>query len=140
MGNFLEVKMTKKRTKVFSDYETSIYEGCLYFEDCKQAGVDEETFTEIIDHSSVQVIRVFSLSSTWLENVWVDGIGFQKEMIDIEMTIRKETRSGKSYWYAYRRVLGKLHKRFLGSSENVTQTSLLKVARAMPTTKIAVVK
>lgn len=132
--------MYKKRGKLFSDYETSIYQGVLYFEDCKQADVDTDTFIEIIEHPSVQVIRLVSLSSDWMESVWIDGQGFQKEMIDMEMTLRKEMRSDRAYWYAYRRVLGKLHKKFVAGSENVTQSSLLKIARAMPTTKIAVVK
>jgi len=132
--------MSKKSGKLFSDYETSIYQGALYFEDCKQADVDTDTFIEMIEHPSVQVIRLVSLSSNWMESVWIDGQGFQKEMIDIEMTLRKEIRSGRAYWYAYRRVLGKLHKKFVASSENVTQASLLEIARAMPTTKIAVVK
>jgi hypothetical protein len=132
--------MAKNQRKQYFDYDTSIFEGTLYFEDCSQAKMDTEEFTEIIDHKSVSVIRLFSLNSQWCESVWLDGVGFQKEMIDTELTLRKEIRSGRPHWYAYRRVLGKLHKRYIGDSSKVTQERLLEVCRAIPTTKIARVK
>lgn len=132
--------MSKYSRKQYFDYETSIFNGVLYFEDCAQASVDSDAFVEIIDHKSVTSIRLISFDKNWAENVWLDGVGFQKEMIDTELTLRKEYRSGKGHWYAYRRVLGKLHKKYVGSSENVTQTSLLKICQAMPTTKIGLVK
>lgn len=132
--------MSKKQAKQYFDYDTSIFDGVLYFEDCSQAKVDTDQFVEIIDHKTVMVIRLFSLDKLWCESVWIDGQGYQKEMIDTELTLRKEMRSGSGHWYAYRRVLGKLHKKYVGTSENVTQSRLLDVCRAMPTTKIAVVK
>lgn len=128
--------MSKSSRKQYFDYETSIFEGVLYFEDCSQAKVDSDEFVEIIDHKSVTSIRLISLASEWVEKVWLDGVGYQKEIIDTELTLRKEYRSCKGHWYAYRRVLGKLSKRYVGTSENVTQSSLLKVCQAMPTTKI----
>lgn len=132
--------MSKKRRKQYFEYETSIFEGKLYFEDCAQADMDTDEFVEIIDHKTVTVIRLFSLDKLWCENVWIDGQGFQREMVDTELTIRKELRSGVGHWYAYRRVLGVLHKKYVGDSSKVTQQRLLEVCKAMPTTKIAVVK
>jgi hypothetical protein len=128
--------MSKSQRKQYFDYDTSIYDGVLYFEDCKQAIMGTENFTEIISHKSVTSIRLFSFAKDWVENVWVDSQGYQREMIDTELTLRKEMRSGVGTWYAYRRVLGKLHKKHVGQSENVTQERLLEVCRAMPTTKI----
>jgi len=133
--------MSKSNKKQYFDYETSIYDGALYFEDAMQAKIGTEDFTDIIDHKTVKTIRLISLSSDWVETVWFGGdTGTKKEIIDTELTLRKEVRSGNSHWYAYRRVLGKLHKRYVGSSEKVTQIRLVEICRAMPTTKIAVVK
>jgi len=39
-------------------------------------------------------------------------------------TARREVRRGNLYWYAYRRRNGKLHKAYLGKSEEVTQECL----------------
>ncbi len=41
---------------------------------------------------------------------------------------RRETRHGGNYWYAYRRRSGKLHKVYLGKSEEITQLRLEQVA------------
>ena len=41
---------------------------------------------------------------------------------------RRETRRGADYWYAYRRVNGKLNKAYLGKPEELTQTQLEQVA------------
>ena len=49
-------------------------------------------------------------------------------------TARKETTKG--YWYAYRKVEGKLHKRYIGVSEALTRARLAEVGElfAIPTT------
>jgi hypothetical protein len=132
--------MSGNKRKQYFEYETSIFDGVLYFEDCSQAKIDTEDFTEIIDHKTVNSIRLFSLDHLWCESVWIDSKGFQKELIDTELTLRSEVRSRRKHWYAYRRVLTKLHKRYIGDSSKVTQERLLEVCRAMPTTKIGLVK
>lgn len=48
-------------------------------------------------------------------------------------TARKEHRSGSWYWYAYRRVHGKLHKQYLGRSEELTGTRLTTAASVFST-------
>lgn len=128
--------MSKSSRKQYFDYETSIFDGVLYFEDCAQAKMDTPEFVEIIDHKSVDVIRLFSFEKNRVESEWFDGVGYKNTLIDIELTMRKEYRSGRGHWYAYRRVLGKLHKKYIGDSENVTQSRLLAICQAMPTTKI----
>lgn len=42
---------------------------------------------------------------------------------------RKETLSGVDYWYAVKKVNGKLHKRFIGKSEDVTHPRLIEVSK-----------
>jgi hypothetical protein len=51
-------------------------------------------------------------------------------------TARKETsKKGEGdYWYGYRRVEGKLHKRYLGKAEDVTLRRLKEVALALEST------
>lgn len=50
-------------------------------------------------------------------------------------TARKETsKTGEAdYWYAYRKVEGKLHKRYIGKSEDLTGWRLAKIASALDT-------
>ena len=49
-------------------------------------------------------------------------------------TARKETsKTGKDYWYAYRKVEGRLHKRYIGKSEDITSKRLSEVALALDT-------
>ncbi|MBZ0284046.1 MAG: hypothetical protein K8L97_25120 [Anaerolineae bacterium] len=50
----------------------------------------------------------------------------------MQMTLRREIRSGRGHWYAYRRVFGKLHKRYVGTDDLISQMKLLEVAQKMP--------
>lgn len=113
-------------------YQTSIVDGALYFEDAKQATIDTPEFVEIIDHPTCTAIRVVSLTHGWYTTDWVTMDSAIKSDVKIEMTLRKEARRGIGYWYAYRRVLGVLHKRYVGMSDKVTDANLLKIARALP--------
>src|ERR1051326_7590447 len=46
-------------------------------------------------------------------------------------TARCEYKHGGWYWYAYRKQGGKLHKVYLGKSENLTQARLSAIAGAL---------
>lgn len=111
--------------------ETSIQLGNLFFEDAKQCSVESDDFREIIEHRTVTSIRVISLEFSWVQPVWIGGSTFD-EKINCEMTLRSEQRCGTKYWYAYRRVFGKLHKRFVGQSEHINQRKLVEIARKLP--------
>ena len=53
-------------------------------------------------------------------------------------TARKEkSKQGDSYWYGYRKIQGKLHKRYIGKSEELTVEHLEEVADLLeqPTVK-----
>lgn len=50
---------------------------------------------------------------------------------EIGMTVRKEIRSGKVHWYAYKRFGGKLFKRYVGQLP--TYQALFDAATQMPT-------
>ena len=126
--------MAKKARSTKVGYETSIINGVLYFEDARQCSIKDEIFTDIIGDGYTKSIRLVSLENDWIQHVWVGDLGVRKEDINFEMTLRREIRSGRGHWYAYRRVLGKLHKRYVGTDENVTQERLVAIARAMPST------
>lgn len=119
-----------RQTKTGS--ETSIQNGRLYFEDCEQAIVGSEDFFAIVDHPTVTTIRVISLSSEWVVNAYITPDVVIKEAVDFEFTLRKEKRRNGNYWYAYRRVLGTLHKRYLGSTDKMTVWELAKLANKLP--------
>jgi hypothetical protein len=122
----------KKLRMTKTGHETSIMNGALYFEDAQQCPVDCEQFAEIIGDGYTKSIRLVSLSAGWYEREWMSEVGFVNYDINVQMTLRREVRSGKGYWYAYRRVLGKLHKRYVGQDEEVTEKLLLKIAQKMP--------
>jgi hypothetical protein len=44
---------------------------------------------------------------------------------------RKEKLSGVDYWYAVKKVSGRLHKKFIGRSSEVTQNRLIEVAQTI---------
>ena len=112
--------------------ETSIVNGILYFEDCIQCPVDDERFEPIISDGYTNAIRVVSLDTGWYETVYTGGSGKRQDFINVEMTLRRELRADRGHWYAYRRVMGKLHKRYVGQDDRVTQARLLEIARKMP--------
>jgi hypothetical protein len=134
MGNFYEVTVMKKQRKTPTGYETSIVDGFLYYEDCKQCHMKDEVFTEMIGDGYTKAIRVVSLDQGWFEKVYLTSDTFIKSDINAQMTLRAEIRSGRRHWYAYRRVFGRLYKKYVGTDEKVTQMRLLEIARAMPST------
>jgi hypothetical protein len=123
--------MTKKTRKTPIYYETSIIDGVLYFEDAAQAKIDTEQFTEIIDDKHTTSMRLVSLAGDWQTREWVSGVGSVAFSLKIEMTLRKETVKGQSYWYAYRRAGGRLQKRYVGASDRVTTKRIVEIAQRM---------
>lgn len=121
--------MTRK-TK--TGLETSIVDGVLYFEDCRQCRVDDVVFISIIGDGYTKSIRLISLDRNWIQKVWVTSDASITENINVEMTLRREIRSGAGHWYAYRRVHGTLHKRYVGTDEKLNQERLLEVAQNLP--------
>lgn len=113
-------------------YETSIMHGRLYFESVEQCAVDSELFPQIIGDGYTNAIRVVSLSNEWIHNTYFGQDVKLSTEINMQMTIRRELRSGQGYWYAYRRVGGKLHKRYVGTDEQVTEQRLLDIAQKLP--------
>lgn len=112
-------------------YETSIVGGWLYFEDVRQAQIDTDEFVEIIDDKHTTSMRLVSLAGDWQTREWISGVGSFSFSLKIEMTLRKETVKGQSYWYAYRRAGGRLQKRYVGASDRVTERRLIEIAQKM---------
>ena len=109
--------------------EISIQGGNLYFEDCLQFPLDTDQAADELDHC--KAIRVISLDYAWSQTIYA-GQEKWREEINPQMTLRAENRSGRIYWYAYRRVFGKLYKKYVGDSSQVTNKRLLEIARKMP--------
>lgn len=118
-----------RKTKTGQD--ASIVNGYFCYSEAKQFPITSELFAEEIDNPSLKAIRVISMPSNWINYTWVGNVQMIED-IDFEMTLRKEIRSGKSYWYAYRRFGGKLHKRFVGTSDRITPALLLEIAQKLP--------
>lgn len=124
--------MSIKTRKTPTATIASIQGGQLFFEDAYQCPVDSPAFAEIIGDGYTNSIRLISLDSDYILNVWVTLDAKIKEALKVEMTLRREVRGNKGHWYAYRRTAGKLHKRYVGDDESLSQSKLLAVAQRMP--------
>lgn len=122
----------KKPRKTPVRSESSIVDGVLYFEDARQCDVDSDAMKEIIGDGYTNAIRVVSLDTNWYQTIWLGYDVKIKEDINVQMTLRRETRSGRGHWYAYRRVARKLYKRYVGTDDNINQKRLLEIAQKMP--------
>lgn len=78
---------------------------------------DEESFSDLIQPGSAEWY-------TWLEN----SRSFRFETSSLSFTARQEQRPGGRYWYAYRRLHGKLHIAYLGKSCELSAERLNVVA------------
>lgn len=124
----------KKTRATKTGNDTSIINGVLYFEDVKQCAVDSPDFAEMIGDGTLTSIRVISLDTAWYTVEYIDMDSKIKDDVNVQMTLRREIRSGRGHWYAYRRVLGTLYKRYVGNDDVIDQKRLLTVARALPST------
>jgi chromosome segregation ATPase len=79
--------------------------------------------------------KVFELDSPkgsrWLESV--TSFRFEPRGANKPYTVRKESGKGSNYWYGYRKVAGKLHKKYIGKSSEVSTTKLEEIAKALNT-------
>jgi len=77
----------------------------------------------------------FNLDSTkgraWLESV--SSFRFQPKPGKKPYTVRKESGKGGDYWYGYRKQDGKLHKKYIGKSSEISTAKLEEIAEALNT-------
>ncbi len=84
------------------------------------------------DTHSQQVLAVAPGSSAWFD--WLSRIpSFTFSGQHGHLTIRQESRSRGTYWYAYRRVGGRMAKRYLGRTAELTPAHLEQVAIELAT-------
>lgn len=124
--------MSKKPRGCKTAYDASIIGGVIYFEDVRQCRLGDTVATDILEDSHLKAIRLVSISNDWNLEVWLTGDVTITEKINFEMTLRKEKRGALYHWYAYRRVVGTLHKRYVGHSEDITESKLLDIAQKLP--------
>jgi chromosome segregation ATPase len=79
--------------------------------------------------------KVFDLDSckgsTWVESV--NSFKYVPTGASNPYTVRKEAKKGGDYWYGYRKVAGKLHKKYIGKSSELSTTKLEEIAKALNT-------
>jgi predicted nucleic acid-binding Zn-ribbon protein len=67
--------------------------------------------------------------STWLETV--TSFRFEPTGANKPYTVRKESRPGGVYWYGYRKVAGKLHKKYIGRTPELNTAKLEEIGEAL---------
>jgi chromosome segregation ATPase len=79
--------------------------------------------------------KVFELDSckgsAWLESV--TSFRYEPTGASKPYTVRQETKKGGDYWYGYRKVAGKLHKKYIGKSSELSTAKLEEIAEALNT-------
>ena len=79
--------------------------------------------------------KVFELDSgrgsAWLESV--SSFRYVSAGVSKPYTVRKEAKKGGDYWYGYRKVEGKLHKKYIGKSSELNTAKLEEIAEALNT-------
>jgi chromosome segregation ATPase len=79
--------------------------------------------------------KVFELDSPkgakWLESV--NSFRYEPTGGNKPYTVRQETKKGGDYWYAYRKVKGLLHKRYIGATSSLSVPKLEEIAEALNT-------
>src|SRR4028118_453093 len=69
--------------------------------------------------------------SAWLESV--TSFRFEPSGTNKPYTARKESGKGGNYWYGYRKVAGKLHKKYIGKGAELSTAKLEEIAEALNT-------
>ena len=69
--------------------------------------------------------------SAWLESA--TSFRFEPTGANKPYTVRKESGKGGNYWYGYRKVAGKLHKKYIGKGAELSTAKLEEVAEALNT-------
>jgi chromosome segregation ATPase len=79
--------------------------------------------------------KVFELDSpkgsAWLESI--ASFRYEPTGANKPYTVRQETKKGGDYWYGYRKVAGKLHKKYIGKSSELSTAKLEEIAEALNT-------
>jgi len=79
--------------------------------------------------------KVFELDSprgsAWLESI--SSFRYEPTGASKPYTVRQETKKGGDYWYGYRKVAGKLHKKYIGKSSELSTAKLEEIAEALNT-------
>ena len=79
--------------------------------------------------------KVFELDSpkglTWLESI--TSFRFEPTGVNKPYTVRKESGKGGDYWYGYRKVAGRLHKKYIGKNSELNTAKLEEIAEALNT-------
>jgi chromosome segregation ATPase len=79
--------------------------------------------------------KVFELDSC-KGSAWLESIGsfrFEPSGANKPYTVRQEPKKGGDYWYGYRKVAGKLHKKYIGKSSELSTAKLEEIAEALNT-------
>ena len=79
--------------------------------------------------------KVFELDSP-KGSIWVESVGsfrYEPTGANKPYTVRREAKKGGDYWYGYRKVVGKLHKKYIGKSSELSTAKLEEVAEALNT-------
>jgi chromosome segregation ATPase len=90
----------------------------------------------LVVHGTIETQgKVFELDSpkgsAWLEST--TSFRFEPRGANKPYTARKESGKGGNYWYGYRKVAGKLHKKYIGKGSELNTAKLEEIAEALNT-------
>lgn len=81
--------------------------------------------------------KAFELDSSkglaWVESV--SSFRYVPTGANKPYTVRQEAKKGGDYWYGYRKMAGRLHKRYIGKSSELSTAKLEEIAEALNTSQ-----
>ena len=90
----------------------------------------KQSILEVLTNAGETQERVTVGSDQWFE--WLsNNTHFHLQNNAGSFTARKEKRRNTYYWYAYRKINGKLKKKYLGASNQLTNKRFYETAEAL---------
>lgn len=120
--------MTRK-TKTANSF--AISDGNFYIDGIEEYSIEDRKFRLMLEDAGTKSVRVQSLRTEYYQEFW-NGGAYMRDSINVEMSLRAEIRNGKKHWYAFRKRGGKLYKRYVGYSDQITEKKIVEIANKMP--------
>jgi len=112
-----------------TEWENRIEKGSWWVEDVQQTAIDGVDMSEWLKHETVIVVISLEVDivmpTSYGNNIKADV------PLDVTMTLRCEKRGQMRQWYAYKRIMGNLRKKYFGHDEDICTERIVAIAKKL---------
>lgn len=112
----------------FKAHDSRIENGQFLTEDTLQCRIDNDNIADYMSERHPFPIVVVSLGNDIIVRQR-HGEQIVDIALDVTMSLRPELRGQQVHWYAYKRVMGKLRKLYLGHFEDINTEKIVALAK-----------